>query len=62
MTFEKQCILIYRIDLFVRNKLLQSRYRILQAFGAFGINFLMGFCYATVLQIGEKESKKRRKK
>lgn len=62
MTLQSQCLLIFRIDNFVRSKLLASKYRIVQAFGAFGINFLMGFCYATVLQVGQAEYNKRKVK
>ena len=62
MTIEAQCAMIYRTDNFVRQKLLPSRFRVLQALGAFGIQLLMGFCYATVLQVGYKELHKRKGK
>ena len=62
MTFEKQCEMLYKIDNFVRTTLLTSKFRILQAFGAFGINLLMGYCYATVLQLGYNETKKRKRR
>lgn len=62
MTIEQQCLTIYKIDSLVRRKLLTSKFKIVQALGAFAINFTMGFCYATVLQIGQKEYVKRSKK
>lgn len=61
MTIESQCYFLFRIDSFIRAKCLSSKYRLLQAFGAFGINFLMGFSYATVLQIGQKEAIRRKR-
>lgn len=55
------CYYLYRIDRCAR-KLFTSKYRIMQAFGGFAINFIMGFCYATVMQAGEREYKRRNRK
>lgn len=61
MNIETQCLYIYKIDKVIRTKLLNSRFRIVQAFGAFAINFMMGFCYATCLQLGQKENNRRKR-
>jgi len=54
MKIEQQCYIIFRADMFGK-KLMQSRFRLFQAFGAMVVNFAMSFSYATILQIGYKE-------
>lgn len=55
------CYLLYKVNAFAQ-KLMRSRYQLIQAFGGMVINFLMAYCFAIVMQAGLKEANRRKKK